>query len=165
MTSETFRSLYQRYNNRVRNSMTAFVKNPTVAEEVTASAFAAAFKNLPKFRGDSSFYTWVHAIAVNEARSYLRKRKPESLDALEVYETAGVWEQDVLDQAVDRSECRERIRRCLRRIPRVYRRTLIDHYIRGCPTNRIARAHRVPQGTVLSRMFKAKRLLREAWAS
>ena len=64
---------------------------------------------------------------------------------------------------LERSECRLKLRKALRGIPAVYRRTLVDHFVRGYSVKRISRQNRIPVGTVLSRIFTAKRLLREAW--
>jgi len=70
---------------------------------------------------------------------------------------------DGLDEALERSEDGLRLRKALRRIPAIYRRALVDHFIRGQSVKRIGRRERVPVGTVLSRIFKAKRLLRRSW--
>jgi DNA-directed RNA polymerase specialized sigma24 family protein len=52
----------------------------------------------------------------------------------------------------------------MRRIPSIYRRALKDHFVRGYSTRQIAWRERIPLGTVLSRIFNAKRLLRKAWS-
>lgn len=51
----------------------------------------------------------------------------------------------------------------MQRIPAPYRRALRDHFVRGYSTRQIAQRERVPLGTVLSRIFTAKKLLRRAW--
>ena len=56
-----------------------------------------------------------------------------------------------------------KMRKALREIPAVYRRVLTDHFIRGRSVKQIARRDRIPVGTVLSRIFTAKRILRQAW--
>jgi len=48
-------------------------------------------------------------------------------------------------------------------LPLTYRRTLIDRFVRGYSVKQIAKCERIPLGTVLSRIFKAKQLLRAAW--
>lgn len=48
-------------------------------------------------------------------------------------------------------------------IPRLYRQVLMDRFIRGDSIKQIARRNRIPAGTVLSRIFNGKRLLRAAW--
>src|SRR5713226_5070418 len=56
-----------------------------------------------------------------------------------------------------------RIRQALNRIPAKHRRLLVDHFVSGQSTQQIARREGIPLGTVLTRIFTAKRYLRQAW--
>ena len=132
-------------------------------EDVTAAALAAAWQHLNQFRGESSLYTWCYSIALNEARNRLRGNRGVSLESIDRPDSKELMEPDMLAPTLERSECRLRIRKALRRIPAVYRRTLVDHFVRGYSVKRISRLNRIPVGTVLSRIFTAKRLLRGAW--
>jgi len=156
-----FNTWHDRYRPRLLNSMTAVVRNRDTAEDVTAAALTAAWRHLHQFRGESSLWTWVYRVALNEASAARRERaRFSSIDAANAPEPS---EPDLLAQALERSECCEKIRGALRQIPALYRRVLTDHFVRGYSIERIARQHKVPVGTVLSRIFKAKRLLRAAW--
>jgi RNA polymerase sigma-70 factor (ECF subfamily) len=160
--AQDFRKLHEQFQGRLLNSMTAFVRNREAAEDITAAAFSAAFANRHHFRGESSFYTWLHAIALNEARNRSRNGSVvvESIDGPRAKELS---EPDVLPQMLERSECALRIRKALRAVPAIYRRILIDHFVRGYPVKQISQRDRIPVGTVLSRIFTGKRLLRGAW--
>jgi DNA-directed RNA polymerase specialized sigma24 family protein len=70
---------------------------------------------------------------------------------------------DRWEDAQDRSVQELKIRKALGAIPSAHRRVLVDHFIHGRPVKAIAHRERIPVGTVLSRIFTAKRLLREAW--
>jgi len=141
--------------------MQGVVKNQEEAEDIAAWAFATAFHERKKFRGDSAFYTWVHRIALNHVWTLARRKPMLSLDGMEGPEPAEFIEPDLLERALERSECCRRIRNALRKIPARYRRTLVDRYMRRLRVRRIARKDRIPVGTVLSRIFTAKRILRE----
>lgn len=162
ITSSAFADMHDRYRGRLLNSMIAVARNREEAEDITATAFAAAFKNLNTFRGESSLQTWIHAIGLNELRSRRRGqvRPLESIDELDGRELS---EPDLLTQKLERAECCVRIRAALRRVPRQYRETLVDHFVRGHSVKQISKSRRIPLGTVLSRLFTAKRLLRAAW--
>lgn len=160
---QEFKTLHDQYRSRLLNSMTAVVRNREEAEDITAAAFASAFKNRKTFRGESSLYTWLHAIAWNEARNQHRLNRAVSLESIDAAHAPEPAEPDLLVQTLEQSECCERVRAALRRVPLIYRRTLVDHFVRGVPVKQIARGARIPVGTVLSRIFTAKRLLREAW--
>jgi len=157
----TFSQLHYEFHDRLLSSMTAMVKDREAAKDITATAFAKALENIHQFRGRSSLYTWIHAIAANESRRWWRHRRPEvSLDSfcepLQAVEPP--QGEDILASANDI----ERLRTALRQLPTIYRNVLKDRVIRGYSVNQVARHRRIPLGTVLSRIFKAKQLLRHA---
>jgi RNA polymerase sigma-70 factor, ECF subfamily len=162
ITSQAFSELHDRYRGRLLNSMIAVARNREDAEDITAIAFAAAFKNRKRFRGEALPQTWLHAIAMNEARSR-RRGRAVPLECIEESDALKIAEPDETDRLFEQRECCPRIWKALREVPRIYRRTLIDRFVRGYSVKQIARCQRIPVGTVLSRIFKAKRLLRAAW--
>src|SRR4029077_5671413 len=115
------------------------------------------------FRGDSSFYTWLYTIALNEARNRARCKVAVSLETLDGLQDPSLQEPDLTAQTLERSEASAEIQQALRGVSAMYRRTLVSHFLDGDPVAQIARRERVPVGTVLSRLFRAKQLLRAAW--
>jgi RNA polymerase sigma-70 factor (ECF subfamily) len=162
ITAQSFGELHNRYRSRLLNSMIAVARNREDAEDITATAFAAAFKNRDRFRGEALPQTWVHSIAMNEARSRRRSRAVP-FESIERSDALKIAEPDTMDKPLEGRECCPRIWKALREVPRTYRRVLIDRFVRGYSVKQIAKCHRVPLGTALSRIFKAKRLLRAAW--
>jgi RNA polymerase sigma-70 factor (ECF subfamily) len=165
VTPRVFQSLHQECYGRVLSGIRGYVGNQVDAEDVTATAFAIAFRSRKAFRGQAAFSTWVYRIAVNEAHGMLRRKRPVSLEALAGPPPEALRVRDVLDQTLDRSECCRRLRRALKRLPAIYRRVLVDHFVRGLSVKEVAASHRVPLGTTLSRIFTAKRKLRRAYAT
>jgi RNA polymerase sigma-70 factor (ECF subfamily) len=163
MNTRTFRALHDACRERVRFGILGYVRNPDQAEDLTADAFATAFERRHTFRGDASFYTWVFGIALNAARSSSRRKRTVSLDAWNAPVPAALTEPDVFDRVLDRADCCQRLRRALKQLPAMYRRALVGHFVRRYPVKEIAKRERIPVGTVLSRIFTGKRLLREAW--
>jgi RNA polymerase sigma-70 factor, ECF subfamily len=160
---EIFRAWHDQYRGRLLNSMTTMVRDRDAAEDVTAAALETAFVNLERFRGESSLDTWVHAIALNQARDYLRRNRAVSLESLDGREPDEFKEPDRLEDTLDRAAYRAKLRKALRRVPPVCRRTLVNHFVHGYSVKQIAQKDRVPVGTVLSRIFTGKRNLRRAW--
>ncbi len=154
-----FKILHDQCRGRLVNSMTTVVRNRDTAEDVTAAALATAWQNRNQFRGESSLYTWCYSIAVNEARRRLRRNQAVSLESIDSPDSKELPEPDTLTPTLERSEVQE----ALRRIPALYRRTLVDHFVRGYSVKQIAGQNRIPVGTVLSRIFAGKRHLRRAW--
>lgn len=166
MTAAAFQELFRTHRDRLVASLARFVGNRDEAEDITAAAFMAAFKHRREFREEASFYSWLYRIAMNNFHSRRRRRKfTVSLDALEEFWPDFPSEPDMLDRTLVRSECCRRVREVLRRIPKPYRRVLVDRFVRGHSTRQMARQYKVPEGTVLSRVFTGKRILREAWES
>ncbi len=160
--SQAFSELHDKYRGRLLNSMIAVARNREDAEDITATAFAAAFKNRDRFRGEASPQTWLYSIAMNEARSR-RRACAVPFESIDGFKALLIAEPDATDKPFERRECCPRIWKALRQVPRLYRRVLIDRFVRGYSVKQIAKCQRVPLGTVLSRIFKAKRLLRAAW--
>jgi RNA polymerase sigma-70 factor, ECF subfamily len=163
MDTQTFCQLRNQYHRRLLCSMIAMVKDRDAAEDITAAAFAVALKNRDSFRGEASFYTWLYRIAVNEAINSQRRNRSAIMESIDAPQSRELMTPDLLSEVIDRRECCARLRKALRLIPTKYRRVLVDHFVRGYSTKRIARDLRIPLNTVLSRIFNGKSHLRQAW--
>lgn len=162
LTKEDFQELHRKYRNRLKAGIAAIVRNPDEAEEITSAAFATAWTERARFRAEASAYTWLYTIARNAALAHARKIRWVPIESLE----AGISEPALPDSTIElleRSECRLRLREALRNIAPVHRRVLTAHVVRGISVRSIARREGIPVGTVLSRIFTAKRQLRDAW--
>ena len=161
-----FQDLHEKYAQRLLASMINLTKNREAAQDAVAGAFAKAFEKRDTFRGRSSPYTWLHAIAFHEALANKRRsRDHASLDAFDC-DRSDSWIALELEQPeMEQSDCSARLRQILRRMPAMYRQVLMDRYLRNLSTRQIARRRKVPLGTALSRIFTAKKLLRAEWQS
>ena len=163
LDSDAFEALHHTYHDRLQASVLSCVRNREEAEDITSAAFEAAFANRESFRAEAAPTTWLHAIALNKLRRSREQRKTVSLDVFNDELPSRLVVPDLSEETEHRSECRARLLRTLRQIPAIYRRVLIEHFITGRSVREIAGRERIPLGTVLSRIFTAKRLLREAW--
>ena len=77
-----FDLLVLKYQYKVHAIVARFVRDSDEVRDVVQEAFIKAYRAIPKFRGDSQFYTWLYRIAVNTAKNYLvaRSRRPPSSD-------------------------------------------------------------------------------------
>jgi len=164
LDEKSFSEQYVQHKDRLVFRLLSMTRNREAAEDIAASAFATALEKLDTFRGDAALSTWINAIATNEFHTWKRQKPTVPLESTEISGSKAFVAPDLLEQTHDRAECIHRIREVLRRVPVVYRRTLNDHFIKGYSIRKIAKRHKIPQGTVLSRLFKGKQFLREAWA-
>src|SRR5713226_17525 len=160
---EIFENLYKHRRDRLLASITGMVRDRDRAEDITAAAFQTAWEKRAQFRGEASLGTWLYAIGLNAARRSGRQERPVHRDPMDRLETRRYAEPDRLSAGLEQDELRALVWRALDRIPAKCRRLLIDRYIIGRSVQEIARRERVPIGTIGSRLFTARRLLRQAW--
>lgn len=162
LNQQQFKIWHDQYRPRLLNSMTTVVRDREIAEDVTSTALAIAWRNLTRFRRESSLYTWVYRIALNEALRQNSQRKTVSIDALD-FPLRELSESDSVNETTEREAYPSKLAAALKAIPALHREVLIDHFVLRRKVKHIARRRRIPVGTVLSRIFIAKRLLRAAW--
>jgi RNA polymerase sigma-70 factor (ECF subfamily) len=162
-----FEVLVHQYKDRLVDSMRARVHSVPEAEDIAAAAFAKAYQRLDQFRGTSSFYTWLYRIAMNEWKRQLRSRRNVSLEGM-CDRQGSSWSRRLTPALrVEEEACRRRgqspLQRAVDRIPKPYRQIITGRFIKGLTYEKMARRFKIPAGTVMSRLFKAKRLLRNSW--
>ena len=162
---DAFETLVRRHQTRIVNYAMAIVKDPADAEDVAQETFIRAYRSLARFRGDSSFKTWLYTIATNAARTGLERRgrrgrvEDGSLDD----ETGPLAAADVPAGDADAETTlvrREAIDRALAALPPDLRVAVVLRDVEGLDYKEIAAATGTPIGTVESRIFRARRRLR-----
>ncbi|HEY5678861.1 MAG TPA: RNA polymerase sigma factor RpoE [Pseudomonadales bacterium] len=158
-----FDLLFSRYQHKILNLVSRYLKDPQDVEDVTQEAFIKAFRALPRFRGESAFYTWLYRIAINTAKNHLvaRGRRPpgvdvdmedaeimDGADALRVSESPeAVLERDELSAAIDVA---------ISQLPDDLRSAVTLREFDGLSYEQIAHIMDCPVGTVRSRIFRAR---------
>jgi len=137
------------------------------AEDLVQEVFLKAYEALPRFKGKSSFYTWVYRIAVNRAINFVKKRKRRaglSLDdvdlALErdpaLVQLAG---SDTPERGLQLNELQEKLNKALQTLSEKHRTVVVMHDIQGIPHHEIGEILGCSAGTVRSRLFYARQQL------
>lgn len=145
------------------------VRNEHDARDICQEVWLKVWNELPKFRGDSKFTTWVHPIAVRKSLDHLRKRRrwfdrflPFAGAVDDDSPHAAAPEPSTDTTARDDAEGRERaehLHRALDALPPKQRAILVLRELEGQSYEEIAAALSVPLGTVMSRLYHARRLL------
>lgn len=162
-----FEVLVARYQDRIYTIVHGFVRDADDALDLTQEAFLKAYQGLGRFRGGSSFYTWLYRIAVNSCKDHLRKRavRPSlSLEDDQLQDLGFEPAADVSSDPVGLAETREMravVRAAVEMLPEKLRLAIVLHDIQGLPQQDVAGILGCPLGTVKSHVFRGRARLRK----
>jgi RNA polymerase sigma-70 factor (ECF subfamily) len=149
------RVLFQRHNVRVYRFVLRLVGNTSLAEDIVSEVFLVVWWGASRFRAESQVTTWLLAIARHKAMSALRRRAEAQLD--DHAAAAIVDPRDDPETRLDKQDRSEIIQRCLTRLSPSHREIIDLVYYHGKLVREVAEIVGVPEGTVKTRMFHARR--------
>ncbi len=157
-----FESLVTAYERRVYSLALRSTGSEADAADITQEVFLRAYRSLDTFRGESGFSTWLYRITVNLCVDLARKNNPAgSLDdeqALEAPETRGAYQPET---ALANSELRRELDAALSLVSEEHRKIVILRDVAGMSYADIAAALELEEGTVKSRLARARAALRK----
>jgi RNA polymerase sigma-70 factor (ECF subfamily) len=158
-----FDLLVLKYQHKIVNLVMRYVRDPEQALDITQEAFIKAYRALPRFRGDSAFYTWMYRIAVNTAKNHLAAQRRRPLDVEldlqdpEQYDLhAKLKETDTPEGVTLSNELREAVEKAIAALPDDLRTAIVLRELDGMSYEEIAQTMDCPVGTVRSRIFRAR---------
>src|SRR5678815_1824562 len=167
--SGAFDQLVSRYRTRVFCMIYNMVHNEQDAWDLAQDSFLKAWKSIARFRGQSSFYTWMYRIVMNVTIDWLRKKQvrgagAEFDDAIQLKEidpaSRTVPHADALPhEHMEHQEIRGRIDAAIEQLSPEHRAVILMKEIEGMQYNEIAESLGCSIGTVMSRLFYARKKL------
>jgi RNA polymerase sigma-70 factor (ECF subfamily) len=159
-----FEELVARHRDKIYARAFSMVRNEEDAVDLSQEAWVKGWQRLIQFQGDSSFATWMTRIVINLCLDQLRKQKrikSESIDQMDE-ETGGVERQLPIvnpnpTEGLERGELRQRIDKALAQLSYEHRTVLILHEFEELEYKLIAKKMGCSIGTVMSRLFYARR--------
>jgi RNA polymerase sigma-70 factor (ECF subfamily) len=158
-----FDLLVLKYQHRIVNLVMRYVRDPELALDISQEAFIKAYRALPRFRGDSAFYTWMYRIAVNTAKNHLAAQRRRPMDVEldlqdpEQYDLhAKLKETDTPEGITLSNELQEAVERAIAALPEDLRTAIVLRELEGMSYEEIAQTMECPVGTVRSRIFRAR---------
>ncbi|MBX3743835.1 MAG: RNA polymerase sigma factor [Verrucomicrobiae bacterium] len=161
---EAFEELVARHRDKMYARAFSMVRDEQEALDLSQEAWIRAWKRLGQFAGDSSFTTWLTRITINVCLDHFRKHRrfrvephadqkddPEAWDRL----VPPVWPNPT--ERLEREEIRRRIDEALGKLSEAHRTVLILHEFEGMEYKQIAQVVGISIGTVMSRLFYARR--------
>lgn len=167
--ADAFSELVRRYYGRAYRVALGVVRDKELAEDVTQEAFVKAYTQLHGFTFGSAFYTWLYRIVFNMGIDNVRSRRRQRLTCAAdetwfeaVSSAQELWPrfQNFNPQAsVERGELRRRIRTAYDELPEIHRSVLSLREVEGHSYEEIATILGIKKGTVMSRLFHARRAM------
>jgi RNA polymerase sigma-70 factor (ECF subfamily) len=159
-----FEELVARHRDKIYARAFSMLRNEDEALDLSQEAWVKAWQRLSQFQGDSSFVTWITRIVINLCLDQLRKhkrQKTESIDQMDE-ELGGVERQMPVvnpnpTEKIEREELRMRIDKALAQLSSEHRTVLVLHEFEEMEYKEIAKAMDCSIGTVMSRLFYARR--------
>jgi RNA polymerase sigma-70 factor, ECF subfamily len=167
--TEAFDELVTRYRTRIFAMIYNMVHNEQDAWDLAQDSFVKAWKSINRFRGRSSFYTWIYRIVMNVTIDWLRKKQVKGAgvefdDAIQLREvnpaSKTLPKADPLPyERMERTEVRARIDNAITQLSPEHRAVILMKETEGMQYHEIAEALGCSIGTVMSRLFYARKKL------
>src|SRR3981189_2038776 len=152
-------TLYSRHNVRVYRFVLRTVRDTTMAEDLVSQVFLDVWRTASQFEGRSQVSTWLLSIARFKALTALRQRKHEDIDQEDVLEIAD--ESDPPEAPLDRSHPSAILRACIGKLSPAHREIINLVYYHEKSVEEVGQIIGIPQSTVKTRMFYARKQLAE----
>lgn len=153
------RSLFIRYHGRVLGFVRRFIRIEAVAEEVVNEVFLEVWRSAENFQDRASVLTWIFSIAHHRSLNVLRKRYETNWNEDETMQIADdADDPEVIAQKSDKGAM---LRRCSDALPPIYREIIDLVYFHELSVKEVAEALDLPDGTVKTRLFKARKRLEQ----
>jgi len=167
--AKAFDRLVTRYRGKVYGMCYHLTQNDQDAWDLSQESFIKAWRALPSFKGDSSFYTWIYRIAHNTTYDWLRKKRIQGEGEFddEVQRNVAVGAEAVPradaqpDDALRNQELGARIRQAIEQLTGDHRTVILLREVEGLSYEEIATVMETSTGTVMSRLFYARKKLQE----
>jgi RNA polymerase sigma factor (sigma-70 family) len=162
-----FDQLVVKYTPRLYGLVYNMTSNHEDTNDLLQDVFAKAYKAIRGFRGKSSFYTWIHSIAVNMTLNFLKKRGRRYHLSLDDVDASIQNDKEFLEltatsspvREADLSELQRRLNEAMMKLSDEHRAVVTMFHIQGMPHAEISKILGVSEGTVRSRLFYANRQL------
>jgi RNA polymerase sigma-70 factor, ECF subfamily len=168
--ARAFDALVTKYRSRLFSMTYTLVQNQEDAWDLSQEAFIKAWRALPGFKGDSAFYTWIYRIAHNTCLDWLRKKRIQS--AGEFDDNRADHQPDPTAEAVPHAFARpdkvlanaelgNRIQEALAKLSDEHRHVMLLREVEGLSYEEISQVTQCPVGSVMSRLFYARKKLQQ----
>ncbi len=158
-----FDILVLKYQHKIVGLVSRYLRDQDEVADVTQEAFIKAYRALPRFRGDSAFYTWLYRIAINTAKNHLvsKSRRPPNtdidIDDGEFHDNSAVLRDiESPEAALATQQLETVVYDAIDGLPEELKVAVTLREFEGLSYEEIAEVMECPVGTVRSRIFRAR---------
>lgn len=170
---QAYAFLVNRYQKQMFNLAFRMTGSHEEACEVVQESFLSAYRSIKKYRSEARFSTWLYSITVNQTRSRLKEMRSHDFhEGVSIDDppedgkdpTSGQYPSHQMDVAeqVEQKEIKEKVQECINALDDEHREVVVLRDIQGFSYDEIAEMLKVPDGTVKSRLFRARLLLKDS---
>ncbi len=165
--TRAFDELVVKYSPKLYGLVYHMTANREDTNDILQDVFAKAYRSIKRFKGKSSFYTWIYSIATNMTLNFLKKRNRRRSMSLDDVDNAIEYDKEFIEitstsdpiREVSISELQKRLNEALQELSENHRAVVTMYDIQGISHTEIAKILGVSEGTVRSRLFYAHRQL------
>ncbi len=154
--NRSFEYLMRRYNQRLFRVVISYVKSEEVTRDILQETYLKCFKNLSRFKGGSSFATWLTRIGINESLQYLRKSSYRASPEITFQHTSSPQP----DSQYQTKELRKLLEHAIDELAPNYRVVFVMYELEGLSCNEIAQCLSLSLSTVKVRLHRARARLK-----
>ncbi|MBC7189746.1 sigma-70 family RNA polymerase sigma factor [Candidatus Aerophobetes bacterium] len=170
---ESFRKLVEKYQSKVYSIAFAMVKNKTEAEDIMQDIFIKVYRSLGNFKGKSKFYTWLYRITINTCINHLNHNKKTNTISLSSPENREKYQDQIIKtslfledskspfEILQNRELEEKIKLAIESLPLELKQVFLLREIDDLSYKEMAKILNCSEGTIKSRLFRARDKLRE----
>ncbi|HET6490181.1 MAG TPA: sigma-70 family RNA polymerase sigma factor [Syntrophales bacterium] len=170
--TDAFEVLVERHQKRMLNLAYRMLADYDEACDVVQEAFLSAYRSIRTFRGESKFSTWLYGIVVNHARNRMKQAQSRLRHGTRLIDDPvelrdGSQQREIPDcgesavEQLEKKEIEARVQACIRTLEREQREVLVLRDIQGFSYEEIGDMLKLPEGTVKSRLFRARAALKD----
>lgn len=165
--ADVYEKIIQKYQSKVFGLIYNMTKNQNEIEDLAQEVFIKIYKNLGKFKGDSSLYTWIYKITVNLCLDEMKKRKnviylDEKIEVDDGEVNGELPSEDKSQEELyEEKELQEKLHNCINKLPEKQRVMIVLRDIKGFSYEEISKITDVKLGTVKSQINRARLKLKE----
>jgi len=152
--------LVHKYGNEVLRTAYLYVNDMSIAEDVFQEVFIRVSQKLDTFQGGSSIRTWIIRITINLCKDYLKSAYKRKVVPMPEWAEDAMIAEDATE-GVLRKEAANTVRAAINKLPGQYRDVVVCVYYQEMSMKEAAKTLKIPEGTVKTRLFRAKERLKD----